>query len=264
MFERLTLFFLEISKMLVTALYDIQGGSDNFSIYVQRWQRLMALNLPIVTFVPRGFGDQEATPAPTDCQHIIELPLEEVHTYQRIVSRATRPPRSDNSKKDTIAFVALQNSKIEFVQRAMDLFPDVNVFAWIDAGIMKIVRNPKNVITSLGAIQQYHGANALFPTLWGKEQTLHYVQHRFATTNERVFAESILWRFCGGYFMCPRAAIIELRRASDREIDALLEQGLCTWEVNIWTLAERRGWPANTYHADDHNDSMFMWPIPQK
>jgi hypothetical protein len=154
---------------------------------------------------------------------------------------------ADNPKKNTLAYHIVNHQKIRWMCAAAQAKPHVDVFAWIDAGILSV---PGVTIEDVA-----YAANAaknektiVIPGCWGRPES-------------KLCPDSqVNWRFCGGFFVCPRTYLADLETAFRAEtMRHLRETNNLSWEVNTMQRLEQHSairLPIWWYKAD-HDQSMF-------
>lgn len=230
--------------MLVTCYYDIYGKPERFFEYASLFYDIGISGLPIVLFVdPSMVYKFRIFPSTV---HIVGLPLEDVALYQLAMTYTGELPSKRTPSKDTKAFFALMNSKIEFVQRAAALFPS-ETFMWIDFGICKIFKNIAQIIITLGELEQRTFTKMHLPGCWAFGRSMS--------------VDQITWRFCGGFFVIPSTFIDTFynhSRAVLRDF-CTMKQYKLTWETNVWTVIEMCAERENmVWYSADHNDTMIL------
>lgn len=229
---------------LITMLYDINGGSLGWSRYLELLRELSRLataaQLPLTVFCE---PDKQSQIEMGDID-VVGWPLHQVPSYQAILQRQPNLPTTTvNSAKDTLEFLALMNSKLDFVLRAAELYPDQH-FAYIDAGIAKVLSNSQKAVVQLAKLSAFKSPTIRIAGIW--------------PALDRDVWNQVYWRFCGGFFVGDRKVLQEFRESCDTVMRELLSHNCSTWEVNVWALAERRGAQVEWYSAD-HNDSILNW-----
>ena len=230
--------------MLVTCYYDIYNKPERFFEYLALFYDLALSGLPILLFTDPDLVPKFRIFSHLSTLQIIGIPLSSFTLYQRAMSYGRDLPVHRTPDKDTKAFYALMNTKMEFILRAMDYTTDETLI-WIDYGILKIVKQPERFLQTLRDVQKTHFTKLTLPGCWSFGRPFH--------------VDRIHWRFCGGFFVMPRHLA---QRFYDHSAGVLrdfctLPQYKLTWETNVWTIIEacaereRMEW----YFAD-HNDTI--------
>lgn len=181
--------------------------------------------------------------------HYIEL--EDLETYKEAES-TTQLPSIRTNHHDTKAFMILMNSKIEFVQKAIQEDPfQTSHFAWIDFSIFHVFRNPEKsskYLQMLGNARLKDSVLA-FPGCWNKGQDISTI------------FDKVSWRFCGGFFIGDKQSLLNFYSLYRREFPLILEiYGVLPWEVNMWHFMELNYGFSPTWFLANHDDSIVRIP----
>jgi hypothetical protein len=226
----------------VTGLYAVRD--QYLPQLFQQFQHLLShLSAPLYVFT-----DREIPFALPENVHVIHWNLDAFDTYRKCMTvQGTRLPLERNPAKDTEAFMALMNTKVEMLWRSMPFIKeDATHVAWIDAGILKITKR-----SDISEILQQH-TNITWPmkvTIPGCWATIGPPS-----------SDRICWRFCGGFFVLPTSLLSSFYTAVTSMLESWLAAGHLVWEVNIWAALEwaEPAWFA--WWAADHDDSMLTVP----
>lgn len=171
-------------------------------------------------------------------------------------------PKHRNETKDTLEYIILMNSKIEFLHDTIEKNPWQSThFAWIDFNISHIFTNiqvSKNYLkntfgssyTPLSGIPLHH-----FLAIPGCWNPLH------TNTDISNILNNINWRFCGGFLIGERISIKHMYQLYQEHFPLFLNKyQTIVWEVNFWAWLEWKTiWNPNWFIAD-HNDSIIVIP----
>jgi glycosyltransferase involved in cell wall biosynthesis len=175
---------------------------------------------------------------------VIPTTLEQLWAFRWADGREIDLPAAREPTKDTRDFLLLQNAKLDMLSLAVCL-DDSSHFAWIDFGVMKIVRDPVRFWRKLRTLRPAASC-IMAPGCWDPRPD-HDNDH-------------VNWRFCGGFLLADRASILPLAeraRAFLEETESRL-----TWEVNVWAELENRGQHFDWYKAD-HDDTILPSSVPR-
>jgi hypothetical protein len=230
--------------MIVTSFYDIYNNPDKLKYYTDLFQDITKSGLPIVLFTDPSllylFND-----LPNNV-HIYAISLTEFQLYSIAMSYSGELPINRNHPKDTREFLALMNTKIEFIWRAMTDLPRDDTYIWVDFGILKIIKDRDVFINKLRIANERTFDKIIIPGCWNYGCSVNY--------------DNVNWRFCGGIIIIPfskvepffeknKTCLLEACTTSNRKL---------TWETNIWYLIELGGERDNIeWYAGDHNDSIM-------
>jgi len=230
--------------MLVTCYYDIYQKPERFNDYLALFRPLGQSGLPIVLFVePHMVSQFEEFPAVK--VHALELKSCELYSMGMGYNREL--PGNRSVEKDTKEFFSLMNTKMEFIKKAKELYPDIPQYAWIDFGIMKIMKNKERVLNHLREALKKPYEKVMIPGCWAFGRSF--------TVN------AIHWRFCGGFFIMPSAHVERFFEHSKCVLKdfCTMEMYKLTWETNVWTIIENCAERDNIgWYFADHNDTMVL------
>jgi hypothetical protein len=230
--------------MLVTCYYDIYNKSDRFMDYIYLFYDLASSGIPIIVFTEPDLVKKFRI-FPSSVK-VIGVPLETFELYSLAMKYNRELPIGRNIIKDTKEFLAIMNTKIEFILRASEIVED-DTFIWVDFGILKICKNPELFINKLKSINEKSYDIMMMPGCW-----------RF----DRPFSvESVNWRFCGGVFVIPRKYIQEFYKHSKNVLNDFCNLPIykLTWETNVWTIIESCAMRDKIHwYFADHNDSIIL------
>ena len=230
--------------MLVTCYYDIYQKPERFNDYLALFRPLGQSGLPIVLFVePHMVSQFEEFPAVK--VHALELKSCELYSMGMAYNREL--PGNRSVEKDTKEFFSLMNTKMEFIKKAKELYPDIPQYAWIDFGIMKIMKNKERVLNHLREALKKPYEKVMIPGCWAFGRSF--------TVN------AIHWRFCGGFFIMPSAHVERFFEHSKCVLKdfCTMEMYKLTWETNVWTIIENCAERDNIgWYFADHNDTMVL------
>ena len=233
--------------MLVTCYYDIYPTKpERFYEYLELFYDLALSGLPILLFTDPALAPKFRIFSHLPHLKVIPLPLTTFHLYQQAMSYTGTLPIHRTPHKDTKEFYALMNTKMEFIQRAME-HTDDETLLWLDYGILKIVKNRERFLQTLREVNDTRFTKLTIPGCWSFGRTLH--------------VDSIHWRFCGGFFAMPRALAERFYQHSVcvmRDFCTLPQYKL-TWETNVWAVIESCAEKENIdWYFADHNDTIVL------
>lgn len=227
---------------LVSAFFRLPDRPVDEDEHFRRFDELARCGVPITLFLDERL--MERAPRHENVR-VVQMSLGFLRPFRSTEGLELSFPDSRNVEKDTRDFLLLQNSKIAMLELAL-VGDDSTHFAWIDFGIMKIVREPTAFLERLSVLSP-PAKCVLAPGCWSKEQS------------GRDQKDKVDWRFCGGFLLADRTSITPLTRACDASFDRFVQnRKLLSWEVNVWASAERAGQHFDWYEAD-HDDSILNW-----
>ena len=229
-------------------------GSDALEGYVANFMKMTELNIPIVLYIcplyHSIFGHQLAAHPNVEC---IVASTAETWTHRTFQDVTCRLPTGRNEAKDSLGYITLQHSKIEWVANALYHRPDATHAAWIDFRLPHVFKSPAESLALLKALpgsewltDRLYIPGCLPPKPFALEQL-----------------QSPQWRFCGGFFLGSRAALMEFWEQTLTHLPNWLNSySVASWEVNFWAwLESAQGWTP-TWYAADHNDSIVKIHVP--
>ena len=226
----------------VTSLYAVR--EDYLPQLYTQFQELQEFcgSIVVWTDAPLPFS----TPAHVQ---VLIAPLTSFASYIQCMSPSLQLPQTRNPHKDTQEFLALMNTKVEMVWRALPYVTTTHV-AWIDAGILKIVKDTPRIAKAFKEHSQFPWPNRIaIPGCWKSPLVnLYHV---------------VSWRFCGGFFASPTSLLPLFYEKAMRLLEAWIAAGHLAWEVNIWADLETKDPTLFAWWSADHNETMLE-PALQK
>lgn len=232
--------------MFVTALYAIR---PSYILELKRqFQRLLTI-LPADTHV-YVWTDQDMSDVYHPHLHVLFSPLTAFDTYNLCMNRTVTLPDIRSDAKDTQEYMALMNTKLEFLLKTVPLLPkDTKTLAWMDCGITKIFKDMERVRQDLNRIAHHpwNLSKMLIPGCWSQREVL---------------VTSICWRFSGGFFLVPTCLLHLLHTLQTAQLRILIElKNRLTWEVNVWAMMEEKSPHFFQWYRGDHDDTILNVPI---
>jgi len=243
-----------METLFVTALLDL--GVDDPAVKgpaarLAHFRRLAETGIPLVVFASAVYkaAIEEICGDHTNVriQRVVEL--EELPVYAECVKYRDALPLVRTEAKDTVAFLTLMNAKTDFVEEVARTtsFPQV---AWIDFNVWHVVRDAAATSKKLQEIATSRLPTEFvsIPGCWEK------------TAAATVPWDRICWRFCGGFFVGSKEAVVAFAVKAREALPRLLaERGGLTWEVNVWAALEQELGDNGllTWYKADHNDTLF-------
>lgn len=217
----------------VSAFFRLRDRTVDEGELFRRFDELAASGLLIVLFLDSRLVDR--APKRQNVR-VVPIKLEELWPFN--LDQEFRLPTNRTVDKDTRDFLLMQNAKLELLEKATIYTPSAH-FAWIDFGIMKIVRRPRQFLKKLRLLSPPpHGIMA--PGCWTREQS------------DQSDPESVNWRFCGGFLVADRESVFGLATRNR----LMVSRPELTWEVNLWAELERFGNVTFDWYKADHDDSI--------
>ena len=219
----------------ITSLYAVR--KDYLPTLYKEFQRLVEVCSPLYVWT------DELPPFPTPVHvHFIIAPLSSFASYIKCQTSLALPQHR-NVEKDTQDFLALMNTKVEMVWRALPYVQTPHV-AWIDAGILKIVKDMPRATKAFQRHPTFPWPNkVLVPGCWTSAKVDLY--------------QVVSWRFCGGFFVSPTSLLPVFYEKVSRLLNAWIAAGHLAWEVNVWADLETKEPDLFAWWSADHNETML-------
>jgi hypothetical protein len=214
-----------------------KDNSEKKEEYIKRFQYLLKLKINILLFLDRSVIIENLP----DNISVINTDLSESIIYKEYSDIEIKLPEIRNEPKDTIDYMFIQNSKLEFIYKATQLNPFSSThFAWIDFGISHVISEPEKTLSLLENLRP------------NNTQLLFAAIH---TPPANIPLNKICWRFAGGFFLVNADTAKDLFELYCKVIKEIKPQ--LSWEVNIWAYIENKyAYPFNVYYAN-HNDTII-------
>lgn len=148
-------------------------------------------------------------------------------------------PERRNCEKDSAMYLWIQCQKLEILKRALE-YTNRPYLAWVDFRLFHIFEEQEAECKErLRQIELYPWTHTkiLAPGCWNAG--------RWDIWNQ------ILWRFCGGFLLAPRASILPAAVCQRTLVLGNLPR--LTWEVNYWTRMEEHF----EWYKGDHNPTIL-------
>jgi hypothetical protein len=224
---------------------------------IRHFTQLAKNHLPMIIFCSPDFApylSQVLDETHNTTTHLEIMDLKQTYIWQQIESlEHLQLPHVRNETKDTKEYIALMHCKPEFLQRAIDLqnLQKTTHYAWIDFNIYHIFNHEPDYADKILQTMQYRDFQTepfiAIPGCWPNQHI-----HLDALSN------NICWRFCGGFFIGTKDALLEMNALYKREfVNFLRVSGTLTWEVNFWAFLEYEKRWSPTWYAADHNERML-------
>ena len=165
-------------------------------------------------------------------------------------------PNCRTHEKDTIEYMVLMLSKIDFVKDAIEKNPfDSSHFAWIDFSISYIFKN----LDSCQKLLQYYN----YIQLDDNFLCIPGCTDKISISDTDSFVNRVNWRFCGGFFIGDKNSLEEFYNLYRFYFPQFLAKyKKITWEVNFWAWLEGAEPKWNPIWCKaDHNDSIIEIPF---
>ncbi len=229
--------------MIVTCLYDI-GHHDDRILELRYWFEELALHgLPITVCT-------EPSLLPLFSQlpnsvRVLALPKECLELYSIAMSYQGELPVHRNRAKDTKEYLALLNTKLEWMYRISEIVED-DTFVWLDIGILKHIRDTHRFLDELERIHRQSFDKVVLPG-WSEASSFS--------------ADTVTSHFFGCFFVVPRKHLGAFFKHSKTVLTDMCTQSmykLC-WETNIWTIIDSCAmYDDIRWYTCDQDDSLIL------
>ena len=241
-----------MTTVFVTALIHLREDRSKdrtIETRFQHFKKLAATGVPIILFLSEAYSSVDLSAYPN--VQIQPCELEDLWIYKQLHSVVPALPSERNIPHDTLHFMILMNSKIEFVQRAASITESsVSHLAWIDFNVFHIAKNVGAFMNRIQLIANSKLQKTLLviPGCWSPG---YQKDSLFSRVN---------WRFCGGFFIGDRASLNQMDALYKTHfVPTTLSNGM-TWEVNFWSYLENDcGWTPSWY-SSNHDNSLIAFP----
>jgi hypothetical protein len=230
--------------MLVTCYYDIYGKPERFLEYLYLFYDLGISGAPIILFTDPSLVAKFRILPPS--VKVVGLSLETFELYSIAMKYTGALPDGRTENKDTKEFLAIMNTKIEFILRASEMCDD-DTFVWVDFGILKISKHRERFINKLKSINTQSFDKVIIPGCWSFGRSCG--------------VNSVNWRFCGGVLVIPRKHIQTFYGHCKNVLTdfCTLPMYKLTWETNVWGVVEACAMKNDiSWYFADHNDSLIL------
>ena len=239
----------------VSALIDLNEArphGKDIDSYIKNFENLANTGLPFCIFISSSF-EQKFKEKYSSYRNIYYeiLNLKDLEVFKELEDvEYSRPKVIVENTKQTTNYNIMNNSKIEFIKRAIDKdIYKTNQYAWIDFGIDYVIKNKNTYEYLLNTRLSSDGI--VIPTIWNRSKE---------TAND---FNTINWRFCGGFFLGDKESLIDFYGLYRREFKKLItDKKVLPCESSVWSYFEEfYNWNVKEYKSD-HNDTMLQ--IPKK
>lgn len=229
--------------MFVSCCYDIYDSDEKVANYFRLFAPLAHSGLPIVLFTdPTLISYTTEYPSTV---HVFPMDPTECELYRLAMAYNGELPSDRNPEKDTKKYLALMNAKVEWIKKAAEQFLEIETFFWIDAGILKLIKNPEQILSYLQTLHVETYEHIMIPGSWAYNSCFN--------------VNAANWRFCGTFLILPRIHLDYFYERCKHVLTDFCRAYKLTWEVNIWTIieyyCERK--VIKWYHAE-HDDSLIL------
>jgi hypothetical protein len=232
----------------VTALYNIYNNNDSTLNRLKKDSiRLLTSKLNLIVYVDNFYHEIiKAINIPQNVK-IILLPSDELIIYNKIMNKNGSLPLDRNHEKDTFEYLALMNTKIEFLYKA-SIVTDTEYIAWVDAGINKHFTNPDISFEKLEKLQIKNVETTLMPGCYKRQ--ISFID----------LCMNIWWVYSGTFFISNKKYVKKFYELSKETVEKFISAGYITWEVNIWVDIHSKDPKSINWYYGSHDDTLINIP----
>lgn len=229
-----------MSVTYVSALYDIYASAEKRSLYAALFNDMTACGAPFVCFCDAAYR-----PLITERSNLtlIEKPLREFYLYWLCSKPGLVLAANRNLAKDTQDYMALMNTKAEFLATALPHVRTSHV-AWIDAGALKLVQDRTAVLQKLVSMIPKTTAIQI-PGCWRLSD---------------VPRDAVSWRFAGTFLVAATPCVSRFYEKARWVTEIIVNENRLVWEVNAWAHMEHMVKGLFEWYEARHDDSLFAVP----
>jgi hypothetical protein len=156
-------------------------------------------------------------------------------------------PLTRNPEKDTYEYMALMNTKVEFLYRATHL-TDRDYIAWLDAGASKMFLTKEISFSRLETTKITNINNILIPGCYIRYIDFHDL------------CRSVWWLFLGTFLICKRSFVSTFYNRSLQSLCKFIANKFILWEVNIWADILYQYPDTFEWYYSGHTDEFTIFP----
>jgi hypothetical protein len=231
-------------------LHDKDNSPHNDEWNVGRLAELVSIGIPLYIFVCPENADEIAFLQGANNIHIEVIDKSELWVFQKLLEKPYSLPEYRNLEKDTRDYLAISHSKVELVNRVIEHNPwKTGHFAYVDFNITYLFWDKLKTYDYLNQFAKR--------TFFDKMLSFPGCSSPVPIENVGGLADTICWRFCGGFFAGDAGSLQTWWRDYQGHFVEYLDiyQKL-TWDVNFWAWIETvKRWEPKWYSAN-HNDSI--------
>ncbi|CAH6418386.1 Hypothetical protein HVR_LOCUS126 [uncultured virus] len=233
----------------VSALYKIYAESETTNILINNVRDLLNQPLNIVLYVDEFYYDIITKMDKSSSVSVVLLPMKELHIYNMIIEnkKYIKLPTHRTPAKDNHEYLALMNTKIEFLYRAKSLIT-TKYAAWIDAGCSKLFKEKEKSFDRLVKANIKNIDKLLIPGCCVRNIPLDQL------------CNNVHWVFIGTFFIINSDYISEFYNLSLQSTARFLLAGYISWEVNTWVDIVNTKPDIYKWYYSGHDDKFTEFP----
>jgi hypothetical protein len=234
----------------VSALYNIYGSTSVSERLLRDVNILLRQPLRLIIYVDDFYMKQLKDMDVSSTVTLVHLPLYQLHIYNMIIANKDllRLPNNRNNDKDTHEYLALMNTKIEFLHRAKKELVKTEYIAWIDAGCSKMFSDKESSFSRLCNSKLHNVRTVLIPGCYIRN--IPFIN----------LCQSVQWLFLGTFFLSHIDYVDEFYGLCLQTLIKFVISGHLTWEVNVWAQLMYDHPQSIRWYYADHNDQFTIYP----
>lgn len=233
----------------VSALYDIYNSSKVSGRLSRDVKDLLKRGLHLIIFVDEFYYSVLDTMEKSATITIVKLSIDQLAIYNMIMGNKSllSLPVTRSTEKDTHEYMALMNTKVEFLYRAQYL-TDSKYLGWIDAGVSKMLSDKENSFVRLETAKITNIDNVLIPGCY-----IRYI-------NFDDLCKSVWWVFIGTFLICNKSFISTFYNRSLQSLCKFIANRFIPWEVNVWIDILYQHPDTFEWYYSGHVDELTVFP----
>jgi len=235
----------------IVKLYETEPFEyKNMEWRIEQFKKIARRKLKIVLYVDNStflYFNDIVSEFPNVC--FLFFDFKKTRIYENCTNNNLELPNNRNEKKDNVEYLALMNSKIEYVNDAIKKnIWNTEYFSWFDFSMSYLFNNLDDTLDKMEKIQHIKtgGSFIYIPGCWNKLNNTHFILN------------SIHWRFCGTFFIGDKKSLSDFFEIYIEYFPRFLEEHKkLIWEVNFWSWLEKEMLFQPVWYSSDHNDKII-------
>ena len=239
--------FTLVTGFIDRTRYDPGAPKRPVEFYLEHGKALLALPVPKVVFMEEHIQEllkDALAVAPTT--HVVTTTKEAMEYWPLRPRMLVCPlPPGANPEKDTHDYFILMLNKLQWCCQAAEANPwGTETFVWMDFGI--------NYLLKTMPLQE-----AVTKTQWDVQLGKIRIPGCWPLYYPISYPTALCWHFCGTLFAGDKTALTRAQVLQKVVVDQLLENGMATWEVTVWSHIAQLDPTLYDWYPADHNDLLF-------
>jgi hypothetical protein len=149
----------------------------------------------------------------------------------------------------------VQHNRTEWALRAAATYPDVDVWVWLDYGILKQGAWRNNPVTEESVVRFLQRLGAL--------KELSYIPFPGITAPQPVYPTGNVWRFCGSVHIWPKPFLPDIDRAYKATLRKwIVDNNTTPLDLPIWALVEQNSALPFRFYQAEYDASQLTGFLP--